>query len=202
MLRTTLFSLLVFTILAGVSDGYAGGKDSDKRPILVTLLKNLFSHSKHKSSFDKLGVSCQDCHLFSVKPTEKSPHGPNVTKNYVAPWKDTCHRCHLENISVPIPNQCELCHSDARKLAPRDHLLDWRQRHGRPAGFNEDSCRKCHKRNECSDCHLRHDNLKRRVHRGNFRLTHSLEARRRPQSCIVCHQSKQFCSDCHSRRRK
>lgn len=166
--------------------------------IVARPLRSLFSHRKHEEAFRKNSASCTDCHDFSVKPVDGGPLAHAVQSGFLSAPKGVCHQCHLGRVSLPAPNQCMLCHENTRSLMPADHHLNWRERHGKFAQLDRDSCRSCHTPETCSRCHSNQDPLRPVVHPGNFRRFHSIEARAKPQSCIECHRSQAFCVDCHS----
>ena len=179
--------------------GYSVNK---KKVVLLAPLKTLFSHNKHLEHFKNLNVSCTDCHSFSIKSIIKGPLAKPVNIKALSPNKKICHECHLGQVSVPRRSQCTLCHKSVVDLKPKDHLLSWNKRHGIKAQMDSDSCRQCHMQNECSTCHLQRDNMSPKVHKGNFKYVHSIVARANPQKCIKCHQSKSFCNDCHTGKRR
>ncbi|MBI3018621.1 MAG: hypothetical protein HYY61_01840 [Deltaproteobacteria bacterium] len=114
----------------------------------------------------------------------------------------TCHKCHFDKVSFATPNRCQLCHTSAQVLKPQNHWVAWRERHGKLAQIDQDSCLKCHHRQSCNQCHTKLDTMNPTVHRPNFRLYHSVEVRMNPQSCATCHRSNSFCQDCHYGKRQ
>jgi len=168
-------------------------------PRLVKPMKELFNHRSHVSSFKKSGVSCVDCHSFSVKAVGKDPLGEPVKSGFIAASPSRCHACHMNKINLPAPNQCVMCHRDVVKLQPEDHFHSWMNRHGRIAQMDSNRCVQCHSKSSCSECHTQKNLNKPAVHLANFRLFHSIEARANPQSCVACHSSAQnSCVRCHS----
>lgn len=184
-------SIAVFGLVA-VIDAHATQDATLSQP-----LKSLFRHSKHEEAFKKLGVSCVDCHTFSIKQKEAGPITDVKPDGYIQAPRGVCHQCHLGNVQLPRPNQCLLCHAQTDTIKPKDHFLGWRERHGKMAQMNRESCTQCHTDSSCSKCHLKTDRMNPQVHRPNFRITHSIHARANPQSCIECHKSPAFCRDCH-----
>ncbi|OGP02668.1 MAG: hypothetical protein A2Z91_01525 [Deltaproteobacteria bacterium GWA2_38_16] len=164
---------------------------------LIFPLKTLFSHKNHIKKFDELGITCTDCHNFLVKSEKKGPLGRPVEESFARGPKGVCHQCHFGKLSFPRPNQCNICHTNAKVLKPKDHLISWRERHGKMAQIDRDQCAKCHTQQTCDQCHTKLDRMNPNVHRANFRLNHSIEARLNPQSCTTCHRNGSFCYDCH-----
>lgn len=167
-------------------------------PSLTQPLDHLFSHPKHKKTFEKMGMTCTSCHNFSVHGKESEPLSQPVRAGYLIPMKQICHQCHLGNVSFPRPNQCQLCHNSVETLKPEDHYNNWRLRHGRMSQLDRDSCAQCHTSQSCADCHAMRNTVMPIVHPPNFRLMHSIEARANPQKCTLCHQSASFCINCHT----
>src|SRR3989338_3424263 len=96
---------------------------------LIFPLKTLFSHKNHIKKFDELGITCTDCHNFLVKSEKKGPLGRPVEESFARGPKGVCHQCHFGKLSFPRPNQCNICHTNAKVLKPKDHLISWRERH-------------------------------------------------------------------------
>ena len=174
----------------------------ETHPTLTQPLHSIFSHPRHKQTFETLQVGCTDCHNFSVHSSKSDPLAPQVHGRYLQPVKQLCHQCHLGKVAMPVPNQCQLCHSDVASLKPVDHYSNWKERHGRFAQLNRDSCTQCHTPQSCANCHAKRDTAMPVVHPPNFRLMHSIEARMNPQKCTACHRSVQFCTSCHTGARK
>lgn len=175
----------------------------DKTPShLLFPLRSLFSHSNHKESFQKLQISCTECHNFSLKSIKKGPLAPGVDKGFIQAPKHVCHQCHFGKVSLPRPNQCKICHSSSEILKPKNHFVLWQKRHGKLAQFDKDACSQCHTVQSCDQCHTKLDAMNPSVHRSNFRLYHSIEVRMDPQSCMACHRSTSFCSNCHFGKRQ
>jgi hypothetical protein len=207
MFRIFIFNLLVITTLfAGL--GLAAEETSPihapkgTRPTLTQPLDELFSHSKHKGTFDKLNMTCTDCHKFSVHGQGTEPLSEPIRGGYLRPYKQVCHQCHLGNVSFPRPNQCQLCHSNVETLRPDNHYQNWIDRHGRLAQMDRDSCAQCHTSQSCAECHIKRNSIMPIVHPPNWRMLHSIEARGNPQKCTLCHQDAGFCVVCHSGKRQ
>lgn len=162
-------------------------------------LKQLFNHKKHATPLASTGVSCLDCHDFSVKSASFDPLAKNVDEGYIAANRKVCHECHLGKVELPRVNQCLLCHTKPEKLAPPNHQLAWKKRHGSFAQMDPASCNDCHgdNQNSCNNCHVQKNTLKHMVHRPNFRLTHGIEARGNPAKCVTCHSNTSSCIQCH-----
>lgn len=169
------------------------------KPEIRLPLKQLFSHKAHLESFKGTGVTCGDCHNFSIKSPSFDPLAKNVPAGHLNPERMVCHECHLGKVQLPKANQCSLCHKDPEKLRPMNHDMAWRKRHGAFAQMDPDSCNSCHQENQnsCANCHTQRNTMKPMVHRPNFRLTHSVEARANPTKCAVCHTNLTTCLDCH-----
>lgn len=169
-------------------------------PALRLPFKNLFSHPAHMSSLKSAGISCTDCHRFSIKSSAVDPLAKKVSAGAMAVSKKVCHECHLGKVEVARVNQCSLCHQEPEKLKPLSHNLAWKTRHGSFAQMNPSSCTSCHQENQnaCIQCHSQRNTLKPVVHRPNFRLTHSIEARANPAKCLTCHTTVTTCIQCHS----
>lgn len=176
-------------------------------PKLVAPLKELFSHSKHKEVFFEQKRACTSCHDFSKRSSDSGPTGEPagptgepVGAGHLKAPKESCHDCH----KGPSPakgmktNSCLICHSSHQSLAPEDHALSWKTRHGRYSQQDPAACKKCHMPRDCDQCHSYRDFLNPAAHPGNFRYIHSIAARANPASCITCHKSQTYCVDCHS----
>ena len=164
---------------------------------LVRPIKVLFSHPSHRKVFQGSGVSCVDCHSFSVKAKSRDPLGEPVAKGFLEVPRERCHQCHLGKVSTPTPNQCVLCHKDVAQLQPENHFHNWTQRHGKISQMDPNSCTACHTKSSCSECHL-HKNVQRiKAHPPNFRFTHSVQAPANPSSCVSCHSGQNSCIQCH-----
>ena len=161
--------------------------------------KELFSHKTHSPVFANQGIQCTDCHTFAVKTTPSDPTGAEVKKGFLAAPNGICHHCHLGKISMPVTNQCNLCHKDTKEIMPKSHSQNWLFRHGHIAEMDSDSCLQCHSPKTCTQCHTQRDTMKPSVHRPGFRVFHSIEARGNPQSCTVCHSNTSFCLQCHTK---
>lgn len=196
MCHIITFSFLILFI--GGSTLHAGNKPS----VLLLPPAGLFSHTHHKKALDDLGISCTDCHNFSVKNKSVGPLAKPVPKGYIAAPLHVCHQCHFGSVHLPRPNQCELCHTNARALRPENHFVSWSNRHGKMAQMDRDQCAQCHTQQTCDQCHLQIDRMRPSAHPASFRMYHSVEARMNPQSCVVCHQRQSFCSDCHFGRKR
>ena len=196
MLRIIIFNFLSIVILFSSLEA----KENPSHLVLPT--KGLFKHTHHQKILEELGISCTDCHNFSIKNLEKGPLAKPVEAGYIRAPLHICHQCHFGRVSLPRPNQCEICHTDAQSLKPRNHLVAWRERHGKMAQIDRDQCSKCHTQRTCDRCHLQVDTMNPTVHKANFRLYHSVEARMNPQSCTTCHANKNFCIDCHFGRKQ
>lgn len=171
---------------------------AEQKVELRTPMNQLFNHKNHRTVFSKNGVACTDCHTFSIKSQSFDPLSPNVGGGNLKPNRKTCHECHLDKVDMPRPNQCTLCHLNVQKLAPENHKLSWKQRHGRFAQIDSDSCKQCHTDTQtCTQCHTQRNTLKPSVHRPNFRMMHSIEARSNPASCVTCHSTTSTCLQCH-----
>lgn len=168
-------------------------------PELRLGMKDLFSHKSHGEVFKGNSISCTDCHSFAIKSPSKDPLATNVGANLINPSKRVCHECHMGKVNVARVNQCTLCHKSFQSLKPADHSLGWKERHGRFAQMDSDSCTACHSENQnsCLNCHTVKNNLKPSVHRPNFRMFHSIEARANPASCVTCHSTTSTCAQCH-----
>lgn len=200
MLRIFIINLFILCSLSSYAD-----EVKEVLPLKVELknsLDHLFSHQTHQKVLENMQIRCVDCHRFSIKSEGRGPLGPHVDKKYLKPQSAVCHKCHMSKIAMPVPNQCQLCHSQLKLLSPEDHHNNWIKTHGMEASHSSDSCLRCHTKDGCLDCHLKRDNMNTRVHRGNFRFTHSIEARSNPAACVQCHQSTNFCIDCHKGVRK
>jgi hypothetical protein len=200
MFRAILISLSIFIMAAAwgdISILYPKGT-----PSLSKEKKALFSHGKHRKTFDDLQVGCTDCHNFAIKSLQQGPLGTQVKRGYLKAPKGICHECHIRKRGHTSLSNCLLCHANKMELKPADHHQGWKKFHGRKASHDEDSCYQCHARSSCSECHTKRDIMNPKVHPGNFRMFHSIEARSKPSSCIQCHQSRRFCSDCHEGRRR
>ena len=166
-------------------------------------VKSLFSHPRHNKVLNSLNIQCSECHNFSIKSSIKGPLAPSVDEGYLKPFKGVCHQCHFGKVSVPRPQQCSMCHLGADKLKPKDHFLNWKERHGRMAQVDKTSCTKCHNTPQtCDQCHFKFDRMSPRVHPANFRYFHSVQVRSSPQSCVICHRKGSFCQDCHFGKRR
>ncbi len=195
MFRITCINL----ILSFLSSGWAAPK---QEPTLLFPRKVLFSHQKHQGILENLNLSCADCHSFAIQSEKPGPLGRPVQENFLNPPSFTCHKCHFDKVSFASPNRCQLCHTNAQVLKPQNHLVAWRERHGKLAQLDQDSCLKCHSQQSCNQCHTKLDRMNTYVHRPNFRFYHSVEARMNPQSCAICHRSNNFCQDCHFGKRQ
>lgn len=178
------------------------GRGNKNKPQLVSPLERLFSHPKHLSTMEKMNVYCMDCHRFSIKSEKKDTLPKKVEGKYLKSSRSVCHQCHLGKIAFPRQNNCSMCHKKVKKLAPKDHYLGWKNRHGKMSQFDRDSCNMCHTQKQCASCHIKRDINDRKVHSGNYRRFHSVEARMKPASCVTCHRTIKFCIDCHANKRK
>lgn len=191
---------LIFCILFGLAADVTFAADKKitetRRP-----LNKLFDHKKHAASFQQTKITCTDCHSFSVKSPTFDPLAQNVGAGFIASDKKVCHECHLGKVELPRVNQCSLCHLNPEKLAPPNHKLAWKKRHGQFSQMDPSSCNDCHKdnQNSCNNCHTQKNTLKPMVHRPNFRLTHSIEARANPARCVNCHTNTNSCLQCHEK---
>lgn len=181
------------------SFSFASLATEKKNPQMRTPMKELFSHKFHDPLFQKAKVSCTDCHSFSVKSQSFDPLAKNVDSGFMKANKQVCHECHMGKVELPRVNQCSLCHLHPEKLAPSNHNLAWKKRHGHYSQMDPDSCNSCHKENQnaCQNCHTQKNTMKPMVHRPNFRLTHSIEARTNPAKCTICHTNTNSCVQCH-----
>lgn len=204
MYRITYIKILSFLMMVWVMIFTPMGFSEEKKTesVLIFPLKTLFSHQKHMKKFDELGLTCADCHTFLIKSEKKGPLGRPVKEHFALGPSGICHQCHLGKLSFPRPNQCTLCHSNSQILKPKNHLISWKERHGKIAQMDRDACAKCHTPQTCDRCHTKLDTMNPNVHRANFRLNHSVEARMNPQSCITCHREGSFCYDCHFGKRR
>lgn len=168
-------------------------------PELRKPFKELFNHKSHQKAFADTKLSCTDCHNFSVKSSSFDPLASNVPAGLLGISKKVCHECHMGKVELPKVNQCSVCHKDPEKLRPANHELAWKNRHGKMAQMDPDSCNSCHRENQnsCQNCHTQKNTLKPMVHRPNFRLTHSVEARANPAKCTTCHAKISTCIQCH-----
>ncbi|OGQ18600.1 MAG: hypothetical protein A3B70_03450 [Deltaproteobacteria bacterium RIFCSPHIGHO2_02_FULL_40_11] len=196
MFRIFIFNLFCFFMFGAMAQA------ADKPSVLILPPSGLFSHPNHKKVLEELGVSCTDCHNFSIKNKKKGPLVSPVPKGFIKPSLHVCHQCHFGRVNLPRPNQCEACHVNSRALRPQDHYIAWKNRHGKMAQMDRDRCKQCHTQNSCDQCHLQIDTMNPSNHPASFRLYHSVEARMNPQSCVTCHQRRTFCSDCHFGRRQ
>ncbi|OFZ54478.1 MAG: hypothetical protein A2428_15890 [Bdellovibrionales bacterium RIFOXYC1_FULL_54_43] len=192
-------AVLAFALFCSML-GSKAPADTVRRPGLVKPVKQLFSHASHTAHFEKMGISCTDCHSFAIQSKTKGPMGRPVKEKLLKPQPGTCHECHLGKIKVKtqLRNQCLLCHSDLGAIKPDDHYHAWRLRHGKLSQADQDGCRRCHAPQDCTGCHVKQNTLNPLVHRPNFRFSHSIQARSNPQSCVFCHKSAGFCMDCHA----
>lgn len=194
--------LFVFVPCIGSVDKNKIEKGNNKKEEIHVDLKKVYSHKRHKGTFERMGISCQDCHSFAIKSENTGGLPKIVKKPFLNPPRMICHQCHLGKITLPRPNQCTACHTDVATVKPKDHTLNWSTRHGRFAQKDRDACNKCHNDSRCSECHLHRDPIKALVHRAGFRLSHSIQARAKPESCVTCHRSSGFCMDCHEGRKR
>lgn len=192
-LPTILFLLFCITLPALA--------DSKIKPGLRKPRKELFSHPNHQKHFEKMGVTCVDCHAFTIKSSVKGPSATQIDQKFLKPTTGICHQCHMGKVNVPHRNQCMLCHQDLSTLKPESHFNAWRTRHGKMSELDQDSCRACHAPRDCTGCHAKQNTLAPQVHRPNFRLSHSISARLDAQSCTTCHRTSNFCLDCHTGRK-
>lgn len=191
---TCKFIFLLFLFLNATT--FAGEK---KHPEMRSQIQELFSHKFHDPLFQKAKISCTDCHSFAVKSQAFDPLAKNVDAGFMKANRQVCHECHMGKVELPRVNQCSLCHLNPEKLAPSNHNLAWKKRHGHYAQIDPESCNTCHKENQnsCQNCHTQKNTLKPMVHRPNFRLTHSIEARTNPAKCTTCHTNTNSCTQCH-----
>ncbi|HPI40017.1 MAG TPA: cytochrome c3 family protein [Pseudobdellovibrionaceae bacterium] len=191
----TIFRIIIFSFsLIWISNtSYAENAN------LHLPLKDLFSHKNHLESFKKTGISCTNCHSFSLKSNPSDPLAPGVPKGLIKPSPKICHECHHGKVQLPRPSQCTLCHISPKLLEPKNHKMNWSKRHGLFAQSDSDSCLQCHSQNNCTECHQQKNKLKPKVHKANFRSFHSIEARSNPQSCVACHSTSNTCTNCHTR---
>ena len=186
----------IFFILLTLIQVVQGGNTI--KPHLLVPTKGLFSHPRHNKILETLKIQCSECHNFSIKGVEKGPLAQPVDENFLKAPQHVCHQCHFGNVSLPRPNQCRMCHQASEKLKPQDHFLNWKERHGRVAQMDSNSCQRCHNTAQtCDQCHAKVDLMKPKAHPANFRFFHSVQARLTPQSCVVCHRKGSFCQDCH-----
>lgn len=199
MLRTFSKSIFSAILLITAETVAAPNYKPSHPPQFVQKWPELFNHKKHLEKFKQMGVSCTECHTFSVKANTSDPLLPGVSKGYLIPDKKICHDCHLGKINIPRSNECVLCHTNTHDLMPESHKLNWKSRHGTFAEMDRDSCRECHSDKNCTQCHVQRDTSKPQVHRPNFRISHSIEARMNPQKCVTCHTTVNSCVMCHTR---
>jgi hypothetical protein len=174
---------------------------TDSTPAIKRPMKALYSHSVHQKALGDKDVSCTECHQFSVKSPGFDPLAANVPAGHLKVNHKVCHECHMGKVTNTRINQCSVCHEPTAKLAPKNHTLAWRTRHGQFAQMDASACMTCHQDNRlsCTNCHSQRNTLKPAVHRPNFRLTHSVEARANPASCVTCHSGPTTCIQCHQK---
>lgn len=177
----------------------AFAKKEEAKPELRKAYSELFNHKLHLKPFADTKVVCIDCHRFSIKSSSFDPLASNVPAGLLGISRKVCHECHLGKVELPRMNQCSVCHRNPEKLRPANHALAWKNRHGKMAQMDPDSCNSCHKENQnsCVNCHTQRNTLRPMVHRPNFRLTHSVEARANPAKCTTCHAKVSSCMQCH-----
>jgi hypothetical protein len=178
---------------------WASASSATTKKSLHLPLKDLFSHKNHQDSFKKTGISCTNCHSFSIKSDSSDPLSQGIPAGLLKPSPQMCHECHQGKVQMPRPNQCTLCHQNVKSLEPENHQMNWTRRHGMFAQTDSDACLQCHTQSTCSSCHNQKNKIKPKVHRPNFRSFHSIEARGNPQSCVVCHSSTTMCLNCHTK---
>lgn len=158
-----------------------------------------FDHERHRKILAREGVSCLDCHRFDVlfEDAEKE-RARELSWRALRPPGAACHACHgpSETKLAAAPGTCATCHENLAPLRPEDHVLAWRELHGRVAASEPGRCESCHRQAECADCHQRRDTIQTRVHDRNFRFFHGVEVRADPMQCGTCHRVD-FCIRCH-----
>ncbi|OFZ22529.1 MAG: hypothetical protein A2X94_02700 [Bdellovibrionales bacterium GWB1_55_8] len=205
MMKKTILQIIPALLIPALASALlisTASAETARRPGLVKPRDKLFSHKSHLKPFESLGVSCTDCHTFSIKPEETGPMGRQVKEKLLKPAQGICHSCHLGKITIARRQQCTLCHADTGALQPESHFQNWKTRHGKLSQQDSDSCSACHVPRDCTSCHNKQNRLDPQVHRPNFRVSHSIDARAEPQSCTQCHRRASFCMDCHTGRRK
>ena len=108
--------MATLALASGLEPAPSMGVPSMIMPTLSQPLDRLFSHPKHKKTFEKMGMTCTTCHNFSVHGKESGPLSPPVQGGYLTPVKQICHQCHLGKVSFPRSNQCQLCHTNVENL--------------------------------------------------------------------------------------
>ncbi|HLX63641.1 MAG TPA: cytochrome c3 family protein [Planctomycetota bacterium] len=146
----------------------------------------------HKIHFDAK-VQCTTCH-----------RGVEVAKDIVPAKLHTtmfeCIACHVKtHVGDNVSNECKICHTQIdKKFEPQNHFVNWKQLHGREAGFlkkeSQASCGLCHTEASCVACHrveapANHTNFWRE--RG-----HGVSADMDRAQCKVCH-TEDSCLRCH-----
>jgi hypothetical protein len=155
----------------------------------ITRYSPKFSHVRH---LEQGKLACTTCHANLDAPltAEKSAHVPGMTE---------CMSCHTQQL---VKNDCAICHLPSDKLRPRDHNLNWINRHGGEAQGERDSrCAVCHNTNQtvadaCERCHQ--GDAMTSPHPRNYIARHGQEAHLSDVKCSTCHEQRDFCNSCHS----
>lgn len=147
---------------------------------------DLYDHDMHNQIFQGASVSCEICHADPESYEKRGKISP-----------DGCHKCHKDpNPIIQATNRCDLCHLEGIPR-PRDHTVDWIEKHYPPAKQNPDSCMECHyKKMSCFDCHESKKTVKEKrkdPHPYNFfdHAMHLMIFESSSVSCKVCHSDPQ-----------
>lgn len=147
-----------------------------------------FDHAPHL----KARVACTSCH--------KGIENSKELSSSLALKMNDCRECHAKVKMVSgVTNECALCHKTiSRDQKPANHLVNWKQLHGKAIGFMNKTdvkrCDTCHTQDWCLKCHRQE---KPQNHTNYWRdRGHNVTAELDRQSCRTCH-ADDFCAACH-----
>ena len=158
----------------------------DRTPAFLASLPVPPSHRRadflrsHGKEAQRSSASCSTCHT-----------------------RESCATCH---VGTPVRSIAALPASSPDRPAgvqlvrtpPRNHTVEFRERHGLAANARPRTCETCHVRSSCLQCH-RPDagGTQSGYHPMNFLTRHPSAAYSREASCSDCHNPAQFCQSCH-----
>ena len=147
-----------------------------------------FSHKVHIDA----KMQCTMCHKGADNATA-------ITSKLRVTMKE-CIDCHAStHVGDNVRNDCVICHTYINKQwKPENHLTNWKQLHGREAGFigknTTASCDTCHTQTSCINCHR----VEQPASHTNFwrERGHAVTADADRAQCKACH-TEDSCLRCH-----
>ena len=145
-----------------------------------------FSHLRHVQNAK---LECAQCHANLDAPLTEGRTGH-------FPHMNDCMECHDQR---GTENECATCHMPQETLTPKDHALNWLNKHGAIASAeDETSCNQCHGRSQvvsCQSCHTGDQVFF--PHPRNYIARHAQDARLSDLNCATCHDRQDDCNACH-----